>query len=72
MTILKERLLYLETLGFVILVGIVLGSVTGGGFSDNVNWRWIGWINLRLLGIALALALPFMRLKSTNQYFELK
>ena len=72
MTTLKERPLYLGILGFVLAAGTVLGPVVGGGFAQYVSWRWIAWINLPFLGIALLLTPSFMKLKSPKQSFKLK
>ena len=29
---------------------MVLGLATGGGVPEHVNWRWIAWMSIPLLG----------------------
>ena len=45
-TNLKERPKYLGILAVPIATGSVIGPIIGGLFSQFVNWRWIGWVNL--------------------------
>ena len=63
MTTLKERPLWIGILGFVWAAGSVLGPLVGAVFSELVSWRWIGWINLPLLGVAIVLIPPFLTLQ---------
>ena len=59
-TTLKERPLYIGLLGLMWAGGSVLAPIVGGLFSQYVTWRWIAWINLPLMGIALVLITPFL------------
>ncbi|OTA56530.1 MFS general substrate transporter [Hypoxylon sp. EC38] len=72
MTTLKERPLYLGIMALPISIGSVLGPTIGALFSDFVSWRWIGWINLPLLGISFPLIVFFLRLRSLGSSFEAK
>ncbi|PLB51634.1 MFS general substrate transporter [Aspergillus steynii IBT 23096] len=42
-------------------LGSVLGPIVGGGFSENVTWRWIFYINFPFIGLS-AISLLFFRL----------
>lgn len=64
MTTLQERPLYLGLMALPTALGSVLGPTVGGVFSSLVSWRWIGWINLPLLGISFPLTVVFLRLRS--------
>ncbi|KAL3481331.1 major facilitator superfamily domain-containing protein [Aspergillus californicus] len=51
-TTMPERPLYVGATGLTWGVGIVLGPVVGGGFSEsNVGWRWAFYINLLIGGV---------------------
>jgi MFS family permease len=71
-TTLKERPMYLGYFSIPMLAGTVLGPVLGGVFSQDVSWRWIGWINLPLSAVGLVLAIIFMRLKTIDQPLRVK
>lgn len=62
LTTLKERPLYIGILGLVWAFGSILGPLIGGVVSHYSSWRWIAWINLPLLGIAMCLLPPFLKL----------
>ena len=62
-TTLKERPFWLGLLALPMASGSILGPIMGAGFSEYVDWRWIGWINLPLVAISAGCALFFMRLK---------
>ncbi|KAI9715087.1 MAG: hypothetical protein M1812_006205 [Candelaria pacifica] len=62
MTTLKERALWIGILGFVWAAGSVMGPLLGGAFSEYASWRWIGWFNLPLMGLAVVLIPPFLKL----------
>ncbi|KAK6069543.1 major facilitator superfamily transporter [Seiridium cupressi] len=64
---LKERPLYNRLLAVPIAVGGILGPVLGAFFSELVDWRWIGWINLPLIAAGVVLSTAFLRLKPIEQ-----
>lgn len=63
MTTLQERPMYLGLMALPTALGSVLGPTVGGLFSSLVTWRWLGWINLPLLGISFPLTAVFLRLR---------
>lgn len=69
-TILQERALYIGLLSLPMAAGSILGPILGALFSEYVDWRWIGWINLPVIAIAVALAFFFMRLKPISDSFR--
>lgn len=67
MTTLQERPLYFGIMALPTALGSVLGPTIGGMFSSLVTWRWLGWINLPLLGVSFTLTAFFLRLRSLQQ-----
>ncbi|KAL6708030.1 hypothetical protein ACN47E_003464 [Coniothyrium glycines] len=67
MTTLKERPLWVGLLSVPMAVGSILGPVVGALFSEYASWRWLGWYNLPIIGIAAPLAFFFMRLKTLEE-----
>jgi MFS family permease len=72
LTSLKERPLYLGLMAIPIATGSILGPIVGGLFSEFVSWRWIGWINLPLVGLAFALAVFFLHLRPIDMALGVK
>lgn len=66
-TTLKERPLYIGLMAVPMAAGTIAGPIIGAGFSEYVSWRWIGWINIPLLGLDVALAAIFLRLKALDE-----
>jgi len=71
-TSLKERPLYLGLLAIPMAAGSVLGPIIGAAFAEYATWRWIGWINLPLVGIGFLLIFFFLRLRPIDQSVLLK
>ncbi|KAI0008840.1 MFS general substrate transporter [Xylariaceae sp. FL0662B] len=63
-TTLKERPLWIGLLSVPLAAGSILGPVLGALFTQYASWRYIGWINLPLVGISFGLAAYALRLKS--------
>lgn len=72
MTTLKERPLYIGIMALPIALGSILGPTIGALFSDLVSWRWIGWINLPLLGISFPILAFSLRLRPLESSFQTK
>lgn len=64
MTTLEERSKYLGLMAVPSAVGNVMGPFVGALFSTYASWRWIGWINLPLLGVGTVLLLFFLKLRA--------
>lgn len=64
-TSLRERPLYLASIGFTWGAGTVLGPIVGGAFAENehTTWRWSFYINL-CVGAFFSPALLFLLPKS--------
>jgi MFS family permease len=71
-TTLKERPLYLGLIAGAIAIGSITGPIVGGLFSEFVTWRWIGWINLPIVGTAFLLALFFLRIRPIKSSLKAK
>ena len=63
MTTLQERPLYLAIFAIPLAGGAILGPIMGALFSQYAGWRWLGWVNLPISALNLALIVTFMRLK---------
>ncbi|KAF2750867.1 MFS general substrate transporter [Sporormia fimetaria CBS 119925] len=59
---LRERGKWFAMFSAMWSVGTVTGPLLGGGFSQNVTWRWIFWINLPFLGIGFVMITLFLKL----------
>ncbi|KAI5846843.1 major facilitator superfamily-domain-containing protein [Tricharina praecox] len=59
----RQRGKYFAFLSGTNSLGSVAGPVVGGGFSGEVSWRWIFWINIPFC-VVLAVMIPlFVKLK---------
>ncbi|KAJ4251548.1 hypothetical protein NW762_011538 [Fusarium torreyae] len=63
MTTLEERSTYLGLMGIPNAVGNILGPSVGALFATYASWRWIGWINLPILGVGAPLLFFFLKLR---------
>ncbi|OIW30092.1 MFS general substrate transporter [Coniochaeta ligniaria NRRL 30616] len=63
MTALDERATYLGLMAVPNAVGNIMGPAVGALFSTYATWRWIGWINLPLLGAGAVLVFFFLKLR---------
>ncbi|KUI72225.1 hypothetical protein VM1G_08024 [Cytospora mali] len=69
-TTLRERAFYIGLMSIPMAVGTILGPIVGALFSDYATWRWIGWINLPLIGVCLPLTIVFLRLRPMSDTFR--
>ncbi|KAJ5424556.1 Major facilitator superfamily domain general substrate transporter [Penicillium cf. griseofulvum] len=60
---LRWRGQYFGILSAMWSVGSVTGPILGGGFSENVSWRWIFHINFPFIGVGGILVILFLNLK---------
>ncbi|EFE41035.1 hypothetical protein TRV_04233 [Trichophyton verrucosum HKI 0517] len=63
MTTLQERSKYIGLMGIVLAIGNIMGPSVGALFATYASWRWIGWVNLPLLGIGMPLIYFFLKLR---------
>ena len=71
-TSLKERPLYLGLYALPMAGGGVCGPIIGATFSEFVDWRWIGWINLPIITVGVVLAFFFLHLRPMDASFRSK
>ncbi|KAL0944850.1 MFS transporter [Colletotrichum truncatum] len=64
MTSLEERSKYLGLMAIPSAIGNIMGPFVGALFSTYTSWRWIGWINLPLLGVGIILLFFFLKLRA--------
>ncbi|KAH7399604.1 major facilitator superfamily domain-containing protein [Pyrenochaeta sp. MPI-SDFR-AT-0127] len=69
---LRERGKWFSFFGAMWSVGTVAGPLLGGGFSQNVSWRWVFWINLPFLGLGSILVTLFLKLNQKHSSFLAK
>ncbi|KAF4635087.1 hypothetical protein G7Y89_g3013 [Cudoniella acicularis] len=62
-TTLRERPLYMGVIAVFNALGNVTGLVAAGVFAELVSWRWLGWVNLPMMGVAFLLTFFFLDLK---------
>ncbi|KAI0868537.1 MFS general substrate transporter [Hypoxylon argillaceum] len=61
-TTLKERPAYLALVALAVTTGSIAGPILGAVFSE-FDWRWIGYINLPIVGVSFVLCFFFLRLR---------
>ncbi|OQE20319.1 hypothetical protein PENSTE_c013G01089 [Penicillium steckii] len=67
MVSLRERGVYAGIIGAVWAIAAVVGPIIGGGFAQNVTWRWIFYLNLPISGVALVLILTLLNLRNPRK-----
>lgn len=63
MTTLQERSKYLGLMAIPMAIGNIMGPIVAALLATYASWRWIGWINLPLLGIGTPLVFFFLKLR---------
>jgi MFS family permease len=51
---------WFSLLSAVWAIGTVTGPLIGAGFSQNISWRWIFWINLPVIGLGAVMVFFFL------------
>ncbi|KAH9879394.1 hypothetical protein J1614_002834 [Plenodomus biglobosus] len=69
---LRERGKWFSFFGAMWSIGTVAGPLLGGGFSQNVSWTWLFWINLPFLGLGAVLISIFLKLNQKHGSFLTK
>jgi len=71
-TTLKERPLYLGIMSFFWAGAAVAGPPIGGALAEYTTWRWLAWILLPFIGVALILIHPTLTLRQDRNSIMLK
>jgi len=69
---LRERGKYFSYFGMMWSMGTVAGPFLGGGFSQNVTWRWVFFINLPFIGLDTVLITIYLKPNQKNESFMTK
>ncbi|KAJ8114865.1 hypothetical protein OPT61_g3354 [Boeremia exigua] len=69
---LRERGKWFSFFGAMWSIGTVAGPLLGGGFAQNVSWRWLFYINIPFLGIGAILITFFLKLNVKHDSFIAK
>jgi MFS transporter, DHA2 family, multidrug resistance protein len=56
----KEHGMAMAVFGIGVVLGPILGPLVGGYITDTMSWRWIFYINLPLVGLAIAMSSLFI------------
>lgn len=65
-TTLEERSLWLGLMGIPIAVGNIMGPIISALLTTYVSWRWLGWLNLPVLGVSFPLITVYLRMKAVE------
>ncbi|CAE6503123.1 unnamed protein product [Rhizoctonia solani] len=68
---LAERGPYMGIVGAVWAVASAIGPPVGGAFAER-NWRWLFYINIPIVGLAIVLVLLFLNLNTPKEPFNEK
>ncbi|OCL11843.1 MFS general substrate transporter [Glonium stellatum] len=66
---LRERGKWFSFISSMWAIGTVTGPLLGGGFAQNVSWRWIFWINMPFVGIGVTMIILFLHLNYKTSSF---
>ncbi|PSN69750.1 MFS general substrate transporter [Corynespora cassiicola Philippines] len=69
---LRERGKWFSFISAMWSIGTVAGPLLGGGFAQNVSWRWVFWINLPFIGIGSVMITLFLNLNYKTDGFLAK
>jgi EmrB/QacA subfamily drug resistance transporter len=62
----RDRGRYIGRIGAVFAVASVAGPLLGGFFVDNLSWRWVFYVNMPVGGLAVAIVLFRLHLRSPH------
>jgi EmrB/QacA subfamily drug resistance transporter len=62
----RDRGRYMGLIGSVFAVASVAGPLIGGFFVDHLSWRWVFYVNMPVGGLAVAIVLLRLHLRSSH------
>ncbi|MBO0820690.1 MAG: DHA2 family efflux MFS transporter permease subunit, partial [Nocardiopsaceae bacterium] len=67
----RERGKYMGMIGAMFGVATVVGPLAGGWLTDDVNWRWVFYVNVPIGIVALAVVIAALRVRPDRRKHKL-
>ncbi|KAG9239335.1 major facilitator superfamily domain-containing protein [Amylocarpus encephaloides] len=64
---LRERMKYMAIIMTFFTLGSFMGPIVGGAIVTGTSWRWVFYINLPVVGVALVFVILFLRVNHKRE-----